>query len=177
LMGDEVARTQSGNNNAYCHDNEISWFNWGLRDYNQDLLRFFEYCIAFRKMHPALRNRWHLNNRDMVGSGYADITWHGQKAWEADFSTESRSLAFMLDGKNARGGSVHDDSIYLGMNMHWESHWFELPSLPDGLQWHVFANTGAPEGQEIWQPGDEPLLEFQGGLEVAERSVVILVGK
>jgi isoamylase len=177
LMGDEIARTQMGNNNAYCHDNEISWLDWSLQEPHQDLQRFFQYCIAFRKSHPALRNRWHLNNRDLVGDGYADITWHGQKAWDADFSAESLSLAFMLDGKNARGGTVLDDSIYVAMNMHWESHWFELPCLKDGLQWHVFANTGAPVGQEIWQPGAEPRLDNQCGLEVAERSVVILIGR
>lgn len=177
LMGDEVARTQYGNNNAYCHDNELTWFDWGLLDPNRDLLRFFQCCTAFRKQHPALRNRWHLNNRDLVGSGYADITWHGSKAWQADFSAESRCLAFMLDGKNARGGSVRDDTIYVGMNMGWESRWFELPSLPDGMQWHVFANTGAPEGHEIWQPGEEPRLDYQGGLQVAEHSVVIMVGR
>jgi len=177
LMGDEVARTQWGNNNAYCHDNELSWFDWNLVDQNADLFYFFKHCIAFRHAHPTLRNRWFLTNQDRVGSGYADITWHGLKAWQADFSASSRTLAFMLDGPNARGGAQRDDTIYVAMNMHWESHWFDLPALPAGLQWHIFANTGAQDGLHSFEPGQEPLLDNQGGLIVADRSIVILVGR
>jgi glycogen operon protein len=177
LMGDEVARTQWGNNNAYCHDNELSWFDWNQVAQNANLFYFFKNCIAFRKAHPALRNRWFLANQDRVGSGYADITWHGLNAWEADFSPSSRVLAFMLDGKNARGGAQPDETIYVAMNMHWESHWFNLPPLPDGSRWHICANTGAQDGPHSFAPGDEPLLENQGGLVVADRSVVILVAR
>jgi glycogen operon protein len=79
LMGDEIGRTQNGNNNTYCHDNQLNWLDWKLLDTNQDLFRFFKHCIAFRKAHPVLRNPNHFENRDYVGSGYADITWHGTK--------------------------------------------------------------------------------------------------
>ncbi|MEZ4869553.1 MAG: glycogen debranching protein GlgX [Caldilineaceae bacterium] len=177
LMGDEVARTQYGNNNTYCHDNELNWFNWDEVSTNGELLRFCKQLIAFRKAHPVLRNRWHLSNRDLVGSGYADISWHGTQAWQADWSSESRTLAFLLCGKHARGGQVLDNYLYVVMNMHWESHWFDLPGLPDDRQWHVFANTGAPTPEDIWTPGSEPRLNDQGGLLLGDRSVVILVGK
>jgi glycogen operon protein len=63
------------------------------------------------------------------------------------------------------------------MNMHWEAHWFELPGLPPGMQWHIFANTGATPPEDSWEPGTEPLLENQYGLLLKDRSVVILVGK
>jgi glycogen operon protein len=177
LMGDEVARTQYGNNNTYCHDNELNWFNWNQVDTNADLLRFTKALIAFRKAHPVLRNRWHFSNQDRVGSGYADISWHGTQAWQADWSEESRRLAFMLCGKHARGGQVVDNYLYVAMNMHWEGHWFELPGLPDGQQWHIFANTGAPAPEDIWTPGEEPRLQDQSGLLLGDRSLVILVGK
>ncbi len=177
LMGDEVARTQNGNNNTYCHDNELNWFNWKQVETNADQLRFFQHMIAFRKMHPVLRNRWHLSNQDRVGSGYPDISWHGTHAWNADWSESSRVLAFMLCGKHARGGMVEDDYIYVIMNMHWESNWFHLPELPDGRQWHIFANTGMSSPDDIWEPGQEPLLDEQGGLFVGSRAVAILVGK
>ena len=177
LMGDEMARTQQGNNNTYCHDNELNWMDWSLVGTNAELLRFVKGMIAFRHAHPALRNRWHLSGRDQVGSGYPDISWHGANAWHADWSGASRLLAFMLCGKNARGGVETDDYIYVAMNVHWEAHWFELPGLPDGMQWRAFANTGVPSPGDIWDNGAGPLLEDQGGILVGERSTVVLIGK
>ncbi|MEW5871006.1 MAG: glycogen debranching protein GlgX [Chloroflexota bacterium] len=177
VMGDEVARTQHGNNNAYNHDSELAWFDWSLVEQNADLLRFTSRLLAFRKAHPVLRNRWHLSGQDFVGSGYADITWHGAQAWKADFSASSRAIAFLLCGKHARGGLVTDNYVYVAINMHWEANWFELPGLPDGMRWHVFANTGAQSPEDIWEPGAEPEMDDQSGILLGDRSVVILVGK
>lgn len=177
LMGDEVARTQHGNNNTYCHDSELNWFDWSLLETNAELFRFFKNCIAFRHVHPVLRSATHFRNQDYMGSGYADITWHGVKPWNADWSGTSRVLAFMLCGKHAKGGTASDDYIYVAMNIHWETLPFDLPGLPEGMKWHVFANTGAPSCEDSWTPGEEPLLEDQHRFLVGDRSVVILVGK
>jgi glycogen operon protein len=177
LMGDEVGRTQKGNNNTYCHDNELNWLDWTLLETHADLFRFFKHCIAFRKAHPVLRNWSHFQNVDYVGSGYADITWHGTQAWNADWSASSRTLAFMLCGKHAKGGTIKDNFIYVAMNMHWEAHWFEIPGLPEGINWHIFANTGAIPPEDSWEPGTEPVLENQNGLLIGDRSLAILVGK
>ncbi|MBO1351642.1 MAG: glycogen debranching protein GlgX [Hormoscilla sp. GUM202] len=174
LMGDEMGRTKHGNNNTYCHDNELNWLDWTLLERNTDIFNFVKHCIAFRKAHPVLRNRYHFQNRDYVGSGYADITWHGTQAWNADWSDSSSTLAFMLCGKHAKEGTVPDNYIYVAINMHWEAHWFDIPGLGDGMQWHVFANTGDPQGS--WQPGTEPALSEQHGILLGDRSVVILVG-
>ncbi|WP_067777345.1 glycogen debranching protein GlgX [Nostoc sp. NIES-3756] len=175
LMGDEMGRTQRGNNNTYCHDNELNWLDWQLLAANADLFKFFKDCIAFRHAHPVLKNKWHFRNVDYANSGYADITWHGTQAWNADWSDFSRILAFMLCGQHAKGGTVSDDYIYVAMNMYWDSLWFELPGLPQGRQWYVFANTGVSEAS--WTPGTEPILDNQSGFLIGGRSVVILVGK
>ena len=177
LMGDEVGRTQHGNNNAYCHDSELNWLDWRLREANADLFRFFKHCIAFRKAHPVLRGSTYLRNEGHVGSGYADITWHGTRAWNADWSEASRTLAFMLCGKHARGGTEVDDYIYVGMNMHWENQMFELPKLPGSLQWYVFANTSMLPPEDIYTPGTEPLQSDQRWFLMGARSVIIVVGK
>ncbi|MFN5514551.1 MAG: glycogen debranching protein GlgX [Cyanobacteriota bacterium] len=174
LMGDEVGRTQQGNNNTYCHDNELNWLDWTLAEREQDLLKFCQDCVAFRHAHPVLRNPYHFQNRDYVGSGYPDISWHGVKAWNADWSS-GHVLAFLLCGAHAKGGTVRDDFIYVAMNLHWQAHWFELPQLPSEQGWFVFANTGAAPSS--WAPGSEPRLENQQGILVGERSVVILVGR
>jgi glycogen operon protein len=177
LMGDEMAHTQGGNNNVYCHDTDLNWLNWNLLETNAEQFRFFKNCIAFRQAHPVLRSNAHFRNHDYVGSGYADITWHGTHAWNADWSGTNRSLAFMLCGKHAKGGTEVDNYVYVAMNMYWETLPFEIPGLRDGLKWHVFANTSAPAPEDIWEPGSEPLLEDQYRFLVGGRSVVILVGK
>jgi glycogen operon protein len=174
LMGDEVGRTKFGNNNTYCHDNHLNWLDWSLFDKNPNLFQFFKNCIAFRKAHPVLRNPNHFQNRDYVGSGYPDISWHGTKAWFADWSS-NHTIAFLLCGKHAKQGQVEDNYIYVAMNMHWETHWFEIPGAPAGKQWKIFANTGANSPEDSWSPGNEPILENQSGLLLRDRSVVILV--
>ena len=177
LMGDEVARTQRGNNNTYCQDNELNWLDWSLMEQNTELLRFVQHCIAFRHAHPVLRNRDHYRNIDYVGSGYADITWHGTQAWNADWSDGNRTLAFMLCGRHAKGGTVVDNYIYVAINMHWDALPFEMPMPPLGTQWHLFANTSMPTPEDSYAPGSEPVLSDQRQCLVGGRSVVILVGK
>jgi isoamylase len=175
LMGDEIGRTKGGNNNTYCHDNELNWLDWSLLETNAELFRFFKYCIAFRHAHPVLRNKDHFANHDYVGCGYADISWHGTQTWNADWS--GNTLAFLLSGEHAKGGTSDDNYIYVAMNMHWDALPFGVPRLPDGKNWHVFANTSAPSPEDIWEPGAEPLLEDQHNFLVGGRSVMILVGK
>ncbi|MFZ2491173.1 MAG: glycogen debranching protein GlgX [Thermoanaerobaculia bacterium] len=175
LMGDEACRTQNGNNNAYCHDNQISWFDWNLVEKNADLVRFTRNCINFRHQHPVLRPKDHVRGYDYVGSGYPDVSWHGTEAWQPDWS--GNAVAFMLDGRHARGGAVDDDTIYVAMNMHWDGLVFQLPQLPEGRQWHVFANTGAEAPEDSHAPGAEPLLSDQTSILAGPRSVIILVGK
>ncbi|MEW6753395.1 MAG: glycogen debranching protein GlgX [Candidatus Latescibacterota bacterium] len=177
LMGDEVGRTQMGNNNAYCHDSELTWMDWTLLEPNAEIHRFFRHCIAFRRGHPALRNAWHLRHEDYMGSGLPDISWHGARAWLPDWSPASRTLAFALCGRHARGGHERDDSIYVAMNMHWEAHTFAVPPLPDGMRWRVSANTGLAAPQDAWERGLEPVLDPQDWVVVGPRSVVILVGR
>jgi len=177
LAGDELGNTQWGNNNAYCQDNEISWIDWSQMEANKELFNFFKKMIAFRRAHPVLRNRTHFQNRDYIGSGYADISWHGTKAWYADWSSNSRTLAFMLCGKHAKEGKANDNSVFVAMNMHWEMHGFELPRLPSGMLWHVFANTDALPPHDIWEPGKEVKLDNQYEFLVGPRSVVVLIGK
>jgi isoamylase len=174
LMGDELGRSQHGNNNTYCHDNELNWLDWDLLNTNRDLFNFVSHCIHFRRAHPVLRNRNHFQNRDYKGSGYADITWHGTQAWNADWSDSSRTLAFMLCGKHAKG-TVADSYVYVAMNMHWETQWFNVPGLPADLNWHVSVNTGA--NPTYFSLDSEPELEHQHGLLIRDHSVVILVGR
>lgn len=178
LSGDEFGNTQYGNNNAYCQDNDISWLDWGLLDTNSDLHNYFKNIIEFRKAHPALKSRDNNDFQTHEDNGYPKMSWHGTKAWNADFSDSSRLIAAMFCGKVANAeGNLQDDFVYTAMNMHWEMHGFELPIIPEGYKWHIFANTDMAPAADIWAVGDEKLLENQSEILVGPRSVVILVGK
>lgn len=176
-MGDECSRTQGGNNNAYCHDEVWNWFDWSLPEKENDLLRFTKAIMAFRKANPALRQSEFLTSKDVVGSGYPDISWHGVLPWKPDWSLPSRSLAFMLCGRHgsAVGGPAH--FIYCAFNMYYEPLEFTLPVLPKGLVWYRVADTSLPSPQDIVEPGQEVLLGNIKTLAIESRTCVILLGK
>ncbi|WP_328537671.1 glycogen debranching protein GlgX [Streptomyces sp. NBC_00344] len=177
LAGDEVGRTQLGNNNTYCQDNEFSWFDWGLVEANAELLEFTRGLIAFRHAHPVLRGTEHPSGTDSAGSGFPDVSWHGVEAWRPDWADHGRVLAMMRCGWHAKGGAVRDDSIYVAVNAHWEAHDLELPRLSDGEVWHLFADTGAPTPHGMHTVGGEPALEHPGRYHLGPHSVVVLVGR
>lgn len=176
-MGDECGRTQNGNNNAYCHDQEWNWFDWSLTETNGDLLNFTKKMIAFRKANPALRQPEFLTGQDCVSSGYPDISWHGVLPWKPDWSPASRSLAFLLCGRHgaAVGGPPH--FIYCAFNMYYEPLDFVLPVLPKGMQWHRAVDTSLPSPKDICPPGEEILLGAIKSLAIPDRTTVILLGK
>lgn len=176
-MGDECGRTQRGNNNAYCQDEEWNWFDWSLTEKNHGLHRFVRRMISFRRENPALRQPEFLSSRDAVGSGYPDISWHGILPWKPDWSLPSRTLAFMLCGRHgaAAGGPPH--FIYCAFNMFDQPLDFTLPILPKGLEWHRFADTSLPSPSDIAEPGAETPLGAVRDVTVAAHATLILIGR
>ena len=100
LAGDEFLRTQQGNNNAWCQDNEISWVDWRLAEKNADFLRFMRMLIALRKRHPALRRRAFFRGAGPDEDLTPDIFWHGVEPDEPAFTTEGQTIAYTLDGRH-----------------------------------------------------------------------------
>jgi glycogen operon protein len=127
-----------------------------------DLFRFCRLMIRFRQQHP-----WPAG----AMGDLLELSWHGTRSWHPDWSASSRVLAFM------RRGNEHGDLIYAVMNMYWEPLAFELPSLPEGRHWLVFANTGMPTPEEIWESGKEPVLSDQKKILAAGRSIIVLLTK
>lgn len=177
LMGDEIARTQDGNNNGYRQDNEISWFDWTLTEKNADILRYFQQMVAFRRAHPALRSGYYFRYEDYNKVGSPDMSWFSTEALAGDEKDERLTLAFMLTGAYAKGGLAQDDDIFVALNMHWEDQSFTLPKLAKKKAWRVFANTGADSPNDIFDLGSEPKLDDQKQIVLKSRSVVVLVGR
>ena len=176
-MGDECGRTQRGNNNAYCHDEDWNWLNWDLDDEGCEMLRFTKAVIALRKATPAFRQPEFLTSLDQVGSGYPDVSWHGVLPWRPDWTASSRSLAFMLCGRHgaAIGGPPH--FFYVAFNMFFKPLTFTLPILPRGMSWLRFVDTGLPAPDDICTPGEEQPLPLQKQYVLREWSGLVLVGK
>lgn len=171
LMGDELARTQFGNNNAYCQDNRIGWLNWGLVDDHPELFRFASAMIKLRGRHPVLKEEAYFKHQDWKGTGKPDISLHGTQPSRPDFSSGSRCVAFLLCGKHA----THIDSdIYVAMNMYWEPLRFQIPHFA-GNRWKVVVNTSMPAPEDIFEDEDAPQLGDNEEIIVGGRSIIVMV--
>ena len=174
--GDEISRTQRGNNNAYCQDNEISWCDWNLDERKRKLLEFTRQLIEFRRAHPNLRRRKFFQDREVYHSSSKDIAWYrtdGQEMTEEQWNTGwMRSLAVLFNGKtlgeiNDLGEPVEDCSFLILLNSSAESVNYTLPQSPLNLGWKQVMNTN-----DLEDPFSEQ--QMDGSLEVAGRSVVLL---
>jgi isoamylase len=144
LGGDELGRTQQGNNNGYCQDNEISWFDWENAD--QELLSFTRKLIGLRTAHPVLRRRGWFEGRNVRGHGIDDIRWYGVDGemmsnddWNVGYA---RSLMIYLNGKaiaspGPRSEKIKDDSFLCLFNAHTEDVAFKMARESAGLSWCV----------------------------------------
>jgi glycogen operon protein len=128
LGGDEMARTQGGNNNAYCQDNELSWVDWWLAERNAEQVEFFRRLIAFRRGHEAFA---HIDWGPEVGAEHTEMNFHGVVLWRPDWSESSRSLAMELRWREER--------IYVIANAYWDKLEF---ALPEEVEWAVAMDTG-----------------------------------
>ena len=178
LMGDESRQTQWGNNNAYCQDNEITWFDWDRVERNQDLVRFTSWLIDLRKRHPNLRRTHYFEGR-LNERGLPDIGWHGCRLNEPGWNDpQSRVLAFTLAGFPGTGhgnGLAEDTDIHVMMNMEWQALDFDVPEAP-GRAWYKAIDTAAPAPGDAAARGEEAPL---GGrvCRVGDRSIIVLVSK
>lgn len=169
VMGDEIRRTQGGNNNAYCQDNEMSWFDWSLVDRHADLLRFWRLLIDFRKQNPVIhRSRYFtgaVNER-----GLKDISWHGLNTEDPGWNDgNARVLAFTL------GGFGGEDDIHVMMNMYWEPLEFDVPKV-SGRRWCRVIDTSMATPADISESGKKKPIEGKKH-RVDGRSVVVLISK
>jgi isoamylase len=141
VMGDEMRRTQRGNNNAYCHDNEISWFDWTLLSKHADLHRFVKLLVARR----LLRDLEHERQRISLSHWLRDAkkAWHGVKLNRPDWGDHSHSLAF--------GGELRREGLrfHLILNSYWEPLDFELPVCEGGEAWRRWIDTALDPPNEI----------------------------
>jgi glycogen operon protein len=157
LAGDEIGRTQNGNNNAYCQDNEISWIDWDLDRPRQEMLEFTRYVIKIFQEQPVLRRRHFFQGRKIRGSEVKDLTWFrldGKEMTEDDWNnSETRCFGLRLAGDaieelDERGNRVVGDSLLILLNAHYEPLPFVLPAHKPRLRWELLLDTRHPVGRD-----------------------------
>jgi glycogen operon protein len=166
LAGDEFGRTQRGNNNAYCQDNEISWVDWSSLEAENGQVRFLKNLIAFRRRHLLFRQR------EFFGQGSRTIpklVWHGVRLRQPDWSWHSQSIALELQFEG------EDADLYFVFNAFEGDLSYDLPPASPGKRWHRLLDTSLNSPLDIAEEGREALLNDQGSYRVAGRSLVGLI--
>jgi glycogen operon protein len=167
LMGDEVRRTQLGNNNAYCQDNETSWFDWTLLTKHADILRFVTLLNARRVLRDPKPERQRVSLNQLLRG--VNLVWHGIKLNQPDWGENSHSIAFTVEIREERL------LFHVIFNAYWQPLDFELPQVdsPRENQWRRWIDTGLDSPHDIveWET-TEPVPGYVYG--AAARSVVVL---
>ena len=178
LMGDEMGRTQRGNNNPYCQDNEISWLDWDLQEENEALLDFTRQLIDFRRRHPVFRRRKWFLGRAIRGSSVRDIGWYNpdggemtQEQWNSGFA---KAIAIYLNGEEIaspgpRGERIIDECFLLFFNAHYEMLEFTIPKWLQEWEWLTIVDTT----KQLFVRRGKRYIDDKP-VKVEERSIVIL---
>ncbi len=178
LGGDEIDRTQGGNNNGWCQDNEISWFDWSLSDDAEHLLEFAQQLIALRRAHPILHRRDFFTGTDGAGTGLPDAWWFRPdglrmtgRNWNA---SGGHVVGLFLNGEGLtapgpQGERVEDDSFLLLFNASPVDCEFTIPSRRFGEAWTFVLSTAEPD-----RPAGDMTLRWHGELTVQARSLMLL---
>lgn len=167
LMGDEMRRTQLGNNNAYCQDNPLTWLDWSLLKQNADLVRFVKLLIRFRANFERPRESENFSAPQLMRE--RQVQWHGVKPFQPDWGNDSHSLAF------TRMGFRDAEQHLIILNAYWEPLEFELPSsLPGSAGWCRFLDTSLHSPFDVSEPTRAPL-HSSASYAVGPRSIVVLI--
>jgi isoamylase len=176
LYGDECRRTQNGNNNAYCQDNAVSWFNWSLLEKNQPLWRFCQALIAFRRAEPSTRRTNFLYGEPPLPSGFPDVSWWSDTGKAVDWSAEENALICMVAAA-PRENSLAPENHHLLMmfNAGIEPHEFVIPTTASRIAWRKFIDTAAVTPADIYPALDGPAPPATGRVLLEARSMIVFV--
>jgi glycogen operon protein len=164
--GDEVLQSRHGNNNPWCQDNELGWFDWSLLETNRDMLRFTREMIAFRKRHPCVMHTRFLTGQEREGSWFPDISWHGehlnQPLWD---DPGAQVLACTLGALE-----TWEEDLHIMLNMGEKALLMPLPAPPPGRNWFLAIDTAGESPADVVVPAHQQVLS-RASSRVAARSI------
>jgi len=176
LGGDEFNRTQNGNNNPYCQDNPISWFDWNLTEKYSHLLRFTKELIGFLKRHPTLRRQNFYSQVSSKNKPPA-ITWLGTDNKPPDWGGQALHLAVLINGESTKKSeqSHQEHDFFIMFNANTENKVFQIPASPNGGEWKIAIRTQNPSPTDIYPLGNEPILTNKKEITLKEKSLTVLI--
>ncbi len=178
LMGDEIRRSQGGNNNAYCQDNETSWLDWSLRERHAGLFRFAREAIRFRKTHPAFLRPEFLSGKDLPHHSAPDVTWFDAEGNPADWSRLASFIAYRLMGSRAAILTDRDDNdFYIVYNASGKDVTVTVPPPAPGKVWLRAIDTSRESPDDILESGKEEALPGQDKFVALSRSAIVLIAR
>jgi glycogen operon protein len=176
VMGDECRRTQKGNNNAYCQDNALSWFDWTLVEQNRDLVRFTQALVKFRREQPTVRRKEFLRGEPHPETGLPDVNWYNALGTAVDWHNGDNTLIVLLRKQQMLAVADEDaKDVLLLINATGSPREFILPAIAKGTKWRQFIDTAADSPKDIYPKCDGPAPPKSGKLTLDYRSTMVFV--
>jgi len=177
LAGDECRRTQQGNNNAWCQDNPISWFDWRLVEQEADMVRFVRELVALRRSNPTLRRRDFLVGGTSAAGSLPDVEWFSPDGVHIDWYAADGSLACFFGAPTAESGDGVPRHVIVFAHAGSAPKSFHVPRAEAvrGLPWRLFIDTSRPPPADIHPAGAGPLIDVEQPLELSDRALVCLL--
>ena len=178
VSGDECRRTQQGNNNAYCQDNEISWFDWHLVKQNHDLVRFCQSLIEFRKKQPTVRRRTFLTGTLNGNGNLPDVSWYTAVGTAINWHSDDLTLICLLTAppKTEEYQFIGRDVLLL-LNANDTGREFVIPPIAKCKKWNLFIDTAEPSPNDIFPDWNGPAFPKNGRLTLPSKSMCVFVAE
>ena len=178
VSGDECRRTQKGNNNAYCQDNELSWFDWRLVKKNANMVRFVKSLIEFRKAQPTVRRREFLTGQPVDGRMIPDVSWYSAAGTPLDWGQHDLAMVAYIAAPSRRDDpeGVGRDVVMM-FNSTGQNREFMLPEVGRGMKWNLFVDTAAESPNEVFPELNGPMPPSNRVIDVPCHSLKIYVNQ
>ncbi len=178
VSGDEIRRTQKGNNNAYCQDNDISWFDWRLVEKNEDLFRFVKSLIRFRRDQPTVRRKTYLTGQPVDGRLIPDVSWFSPDGRHLEWSqSELAMMAYIAAPSRVDDPEALGRDIVLMFNSTGQDRAFNMPEISRGTDWNLFLDTAAESPGDIYPNVDGPMPSSGHVIEMPCHSLKVMVSQ
>ena len=178
VSGDEVRRTQNGNNNAYCQDNETSWFDWSLVEHNREMLRFVQTLIRFRRNQPTVRRRTYLTGKPVDERGLPDVSWFGPDGQSLQWDQGTLAMvAHIAAPPETDDPELLGRDIVMMFNSTGEDRDFFMPTVAGDSVWNLFLDTAAPSPEDIYPDLNGPEPSGEKSVSMAHHSLKVFIGR
>ena len=178
VSGDEVRRTQGGNNNAYCQDNETSWLDWGLVEKNSEMLRFVQSLIKFRRLQPTVRRKTYLTGQPVDGRKIPDVSWFAPDGalldWGQDFLA---MIAYVTAPARADDPEGLGRDLVMMFNSTGQERDFVMPEFGCGMRWNLFVDTSAETPNDVFPNVDGPVPQREHAIKMSQHSLKVFVSQ